>query len=373
MSRIYLSPPNVGPTERELVLAALDSGWVAPAGPDLDAFEDEVARACGRTHGVGMTSGTAALHLALRELGVGRGDEVLCSTLTFAASANAIAYCGATPVFIDADPATWQINPGLVAAALSARGDKVKAAVTVDLYGQCCDYDTLFPLLRQEGVALIEDAAEAMGATYWGRPAGSFGDAAILSFNGNKIITTSGGGMLVTDRSSLAERCRYLATQARQPEPHYEHTEVGYNYRLSNLLAALGRGQLQALEAKVARRREINARYRQGLADVPGVAFMPEAHYGVATHWLTAITIDPDWCGVDRDKVRRHLEDHDVESRPTWKPMHLQPVYEGAPAIVDGTSERIFETGLCLPSGCSLSDADQDWVIEVVRDVLRAP
>ncbi len=303
------------------------------------------------------------------------GDEVLVSTFTFAATANAVRYVGATPVFIDADPTTWQMSPDLLAEDLAARQHGGRrfpaAAIVVDLYGQCADYDRIVPLLAEHGIPLIEDAAEALGASYRGRPAGSFGDAGILSFNGNKIITTSGGGALLTDDEHLAKRCRHLSTQAREPAPHYEHKEVGYNYRLSNLLAAFGRGQLADLERRVTRRREVNRRYRAALTDCAGIAFMPEADYGTPNCWLTCITIDPALSATP-DAVRVHLEGHEVEARPTWKPMHLQPVFAAAPAVVDGTSERLFATGLCLPSGSTLSDADQDRVISLVAEALAA-
>lgn len=373
MSRIWLSPPDVTGDDRARLIAAVDGGWIAPVGPDLDGFEAETAVACGRTHAVGLSSGTAALHVALLELGVSAGDEVLVSTFTFVATANAVCHVGATPVFIDADAETWQMSPDLLAEELGARQRAGRsmpaAAVVVDLYGQCADYDRIAPLLAESGVPLIEDAAEALGATYRGRPAGSFGVAAILSFNGNKIITTSGGGMLVTDDVNLARRCCHLSTQAREPAPHYEHTEVGYNYRLSNLLAAFGRGQLADLTRRVAGRRAINQRYRAALAELPGLAFMPEADYGTSTCWLTCITIDPG-LPVTPDAIRLHLESHDIEARPTWKPMHLQPVFADAPARVDGTSARLFATGLCLPSGSTLTDGDQDRVIELVQEAL---
>lgn len=375
MSRIWLSPPDVTGDDRARLIAAVDGGWIAPVGPDLNAFESEIASACGRAHAVGLSSGTAALHLALLELGVSTGDEVLVSTFTFAATANAVRYVGATPVFIDADAETWQMSPDLLAEELDARrrdGHAIPAAaVVVDLYGQCADYDRIVPVLAEHGIPLVEDAAEALGATYRGRAAGSFGAAAVVSFNGNKIITTSGGGMLVTDDEHLADRCRHLSTQAREPAPHYEHTEVGYNYRLSNLLAAFGRGQLADLDRRVARRRAINQRYRDALGGLAGIDFMPEADYGTSTCWLTCITIDPS-IAVTPDAVRLHLDTHDVEARPTWKPMHLQPVFADAPARVDGTSERLFATGLCLPSGSTLSDADQDRVIGLVKEALDA-
>lgn len=365
MSRIYLSPPDVNGLDRKLLLEAVDSNWVAPVGPDLDAFEAEVAAQCGRRFGVGLASGTSALHLALLELGVRPGDEVIVSTFTFAATANAVTYCGATPVFVDADEETWQISPALVAEAIKQRrqaGAHIAAAIVVDLYGQCADYDELLPLFEAASIPVIEDAAEALGATYRGRPAGSFGEAAVLSFNGNKIITTSGGGMLVTDDERLATRCRHLATQAREPAPHYEHVEIGYNYRLSNLLAAFGRGQLSDLDRRVERRRALYNRYEEALAPFHHLRFMPEAPYGTSTRWLTCLTIDPSG-GIDNDQIRLHLEVHDIESRPTWKPMHLQIAFNGAPAAVDGTSERLFRDGLCLPSGSGLTDDQQSKVI----------
>ena len=372
MSRIYLSPPDVREAERRLLIEALESNWVAPVGPDLTAFEEEAARVAGRAHGVALSSGTAALHLALLELGVGPGDDVVVSSFTFAASANAICYVGAQPVFVDSDGSTWNLSPDLLAEELEARereGRALPAAViAVDLYGQCADYDRLVPLCAERGIALIEDAAEAIGATSAGRPAGSFGEVGVLSFNGNKIITSGGGGMLVCDRPELADRARYLATQARQDAPHYEHTEVGYNYRLSNLLAAVGRGQLSTLGERIARRREIRDRYRDALADRPGIAFAPTDDEGNA--WLTCITVDPEQAGVDREGVRLDLEEKDIESRPLWKPMHLQPVFRHCPARVDGTSEQLFATGLCLPSGSGMSPDDQDRVIAALLDAL---
>lgn len=375
MTRIWLSPPDIAGEDRRRLIEAVDGGWIAPVGPDLDAFEHEVAQACGRRHGVGLASGTAALHLALKELGVSAGDDVLVSTFTFAASANPVRYLGATPVFIDADAATWQMSPDLLDEELSDRRRRGRtlptAAIVVDLYGQCADYDRIVPLLAEYGVPLVEDAAEALGATYRGSRAGSFGAAGVVSFNGNKIITSSGGGMLVTEDENLASRCRHLATQAREPGAHYEHVEVGYNYRLSNLLAAFGRGQLEDLDRRVARRRAINQRYREGLAGVDGVDFMPEADYGTSTCWLTCLTLDPAMDATP-ESVRSHLGAHDIEARPTWKPMHLQPVFSGAPARVDGTAEHLFEVGLCLPSGSTLTEADQDRVVHLVREALGA-
>jgi dTDP-4-amino-4,6-dideoxygalactose transaminase len=294
---------------------------------------------------------------------------VLCPTLTFAATANAIHYAGATPVFVDAEPATWQVDPDLLVAALHER--RPAAVVTVDLYGHCAEHDPIVAAARQAGVPVIEDAAEALGATYQGRPAGTLGELGLLSFNGNKIITTSGGGMLLTRDPDQAARARYLATQAREPAPHYEHVEVGYNYRLSNLLAAVGRAQLAGLEAKVARRREINARYRSHLAELPGVELLTEREGDRATYWLTCLTIDPAATGVDRETVRTALVAAGIEARPVWKPMHLQPVWAAAPTLGGTVASRLFDTGLCLPSGSTLTDVEVDEVATTVVEALR--
>ena len=373
MTRIYLSPPDVGEAEREALDAAVRSGWVAPVGPDLDAFEAEVAAASGRSHGVGLASGTAALHLALKEVGVAAGDDVVVSTFTFAATANAVTYCGATPVFLDSEAASWNLSPDLLAEELAERarrGRLPKAVVVVDLYGQCADYNRILPLCQEYGVPVIEDAAESLGASCGGRPAGSFGAAAVLSFNGNKIITTSGGGMLVTDDQRVAAHARHLATQARDPAPHYEHSEIGYNYRLSNLLAAFGRAQLAGLAERVERRRAVSRRYREALGEFAGVAFQPTGPAQEPSCWLTCVTIDPAEARATNDAVRLALEAQDIEAQPTWKPMHLQPVFADAPCRVDGTSDGLFGNGLCLPSGSSLSPSDQDQVLEVVRGLL---
>ncbi len=374
MTRIFLSAPDIRGREVADVTAALDSGWLAPAGPDLEHFESELSKWADGRPCVALSSGTAALHLALLGVGVQPGDEVICSTLTFAASANAIVHAGANPVFIDSDPSSWNLDPDLLAEELERRaaaGRLPRAVMTVDLYGQCCDYEPILATCARYGVPVIEDAAEALGATYDGRPAGSFGVAAAFSFNGNKIITTSGGGALVSADAALADRTRYLATQARQPAAHYEHTEVGYNYRLSNVLAALGRAQLKDLADRVDRRRAFNQRYRAAMADVAGVTFMPEADRCRSTFWLSCLTIDPAEAGVDRETVRLRLEESDIESRPVWKPMHLQPVYDGAPAVLTGVSDRLFELGLCLPSGSGMSDDQFDFVVEHLVAALR--
>lgn len=367
MSRhILLSPPETSDRDRKAMLRALDGGWIAPLGPEVDALEEELAAATGRSHGVALSSGTAALHLALLLNDVTPGDRVLVSTLTFSATVNAIRYVGAEPVFVDSDVETWNMDPSLLEKALGE--GTYGACIPVDVYGQCANYAEIEPLCADVGIPIIEDAAEALGASFGGQPAGSFGDAATLSFNGNKIITTSGGGALVTDREDWAERARFLATQARDPAPHYQHSEIGYNYRMSNLLAALGRSQLSDLGRRVEVRREHNTAYREALSDLPGVEFMPEAPDSFSTFWLTCLTIDPEQAGVDRESVRLHLESLDIESRPAWKPMHLQPVFEGCETYGGDVSARLFQTGLCLPSGSSMSEDDRQRVIDGFRE-----
>jgi pyridoxal phosphate-dependent aminotransferase EpsN len=369
-SRIYLSPPDVGPDERAFVAEAFASNWIAPLGPHVDAFEREFAQAVGAEHAVALSSGTAALHLALRLAGVGCGDEVWCSTLTFVASANPIVYEGATPVFLDSERASWNLDPNVFADALRARGRagrRPKALVLVHLYGQSADYAPIAALCEEHGIILIEDAAEALGATYDGRPVGTRGWAGIFSFNGNKIITTSGGGMLVTEDAALAAKVRFLATQARDPAPHYEHSSLGYNYRLSNVLAAIGRGQLRHLSEKVDRRRAHFDYYQATLGDLPGVQFMPEAAWGRCNRWLTCLTIDPAAAGTDREKIRMAMERENIEARPVWKPMHLQPLFAQAPRFGGAVAEELFDRGLCLPSGSNLTDAERARVAAVFR------
>lgn len=370
MARIYLSPPDIGQAERAYVQEAFDGNWVAPVGPNLEAFEREFAAKVGSPNAVALASGTAALHLALRLSGVTRGDEVLCSTLTFVASAAPITYQGATPVFVDSDETSWNADPALVAELIERKaraGKAPRAAVIAHLYGQAADIDPIAAACERHGVALIEDAAEALGADYRGKAPGSLGKFGIHSFNGNKIITTSGGGMLVTPDAGLAAQARHLATQARDPAPHYEHTTLGYNYRLSNVCAGIGRGQLQGLDAKVARRRAHLAAYAEAFRDLPGLAMQPEAPWGRSTRWLSCLTIEPAIAGTDRERVRLALEKADIECRPLWKPMHLQPVFRGAEYLGRGVSDRLFERGLCLPSGSGMSDAERARVIEVVR------
>jgi dTDP-4-amino-4,6-dideoxygalactose transaminase len=310
----------------------------------------------------------------MRLLGVGPGDEVICSSLTFVASANPIRYQGATPVFVDCD-GSWTLDPNLLEDALKhsdAVGQRTKAVIAVDLYGQCADYGAILGLCERHGVPLVEDAAEALGATYRRRPAGGFGRLGVFSFNGNKIITTSGGGMLVSHEKELVERARFMASQARDPAPHYEHSQIGYNYRLSNVLAAIGRGQLRTLAERVAIRRQTFERYAEGLQDLPGLELMPEAPYGRSNRWLTSLTIDPTIFGADREVVRLALEAENIEARPVWKPVHLQPVFAGSLVFGGGVSERLFRNGLCLPSGSNLHPDDQNRVISIIRRTCRA-
>jgi pyridoxal phosphate-dependent aminotransferase EpsN len=360
----------MGPDERSLLLDAFDSNWIAPLGPHVEAFEKELAARVAVPHAAALSSGTAALHLALQLVGVGRGDDVVVSSLTFAASANPVTYLGARPVFIDSETKTWNLDPDLLEEELEARRREgrpmPKAVVVVDLYGQCANYTRLEPLCAKYGVPLIEDAAEALGATWNGKPAGGFGAFGVFSFNGNKIITTSGGGMLVGPDKGLIDKARFLATQARDPAPHYQHSHVGYNYRLSNLLAAVGRGQLRVLDERIAARRRNRAFYEQAFANVPGIRFMPVAAEGTWNGWLTVIVVDSKAFGATREQIRIALEQQNIESRPVWKPMHLQPVFAQCPMRGGAVSAAIFEDGLCLPSGSSLTTAELERVASLV-------
>ena len=366
-ARIYLSPPDMSDRERASLMGAFDSNWIAPLGPEVDAFEAELAQRVGVRDAAVLSSGTAALHLALILLDIGAGDEVWTSTLTFAATANTIRYQGAVPVFVDSERETWNMDPALLLEALrsaAARSALPKALVVVDLYGQCANYDAILDACQGYGVPVVEDAAEALGASYRGKPAGSFGAIGVLSFNGNKIITTSGGGALVSDDAALVARARYLASQARRPVAHYEHDEVGYNYRLSNLLAAVGRAQLARLSELVERRREINRNYRANLEEIDGITFLPEAPGGRSTCWLTCLLLDEGRLGVGPADVCEHLETHNIEARPLWKPMHLQPLHRGCRVIGGAVAEDLFRRGLCLPSGSVLSKEGQRRVID---------
>ena len=360
----------MGGDELDLVRETFESNWIAPLGPQVDAFEREFAATVEVPHAAALSSGTAGLHLALELIGVARGDTVVCPTLTFSATANAITYVGAEPVFVDSNHATWNLDPELLREEFetAARsGTQHAAVIAVDLYGQCADYGRIVDVCEEYGVPLIEDAAEGLGATCDGRPAGGFGRCGVFSFNGNKIITTSGGGMLVADDEELVARARYLATQARDPAPHYQHSAIGYNYRMSNVLAAIGRGQLRVLDDRVTARRTNFDHYRRALGDLPGVEFMPEAPYGRCTRWLTCLTIDPGVAGVTRDDIRLALEDEDIEARPVWKPMHLQPVFQGCRVRGGDVASRLFDHGLCLPSGSSLTEEDRNRVIGIFR------
>ncbi|MBK6517862.1 MAG: aminotransferase class I/II-fold pyridoxal phosphate-dependent enzyme [Polyangiaceae bacterium] len=375
MPRIYLSSPHLGQDELKLVQEAFASNWIAPLGPHVDAFEAEVAAYLGVPHAAALSSGTAALHLALILLGVSRGDEVLCSTLTFAASANPIAYQGARPVFVDAERTTWNLDPDLVAEELEAaskRGRLPRAVIGVDLYGQSADWERLERICARYEVPIIEDAAEALGATYHGKRCGSFGRFSVLSFNGNKIITTSGGGMLLGTDGEAISRARFYATQARDPAPHYQHSVIGYNYRLSNVCAAIGRGQLRVLEERVSARRAVFERYHRGLSHLPGVELMSEAPAARSNRWLTCLTIDPERFGATREDVRLALAERQIEARPVWKPMHQQPVFDGCRALGGVVADDLFDRGLCLPSGSNLAPAEQDEVIAIVTAACMA-
>lgn len=345
--------------------------YVAPAGPMIDRFERLFCEATGFGHATAVTSGTAALHLLMRGLGVGAGDEVWVSTLTFIGGASPILYQGATPVFFDVAPGTWLLDAGLLAEEMTAaarRGRLPRAVVAVDLYGHCVDLDAIRAICDPHGVPVVIDAAESMGAIYKGRHAGRGAAAAIFSFNGNKIVTTGGGGMVASDDQRLVAEARYLAQQAREPVVYYEHKEIGYNYRMSSLNAAVGCGQIGVLGARVARRREIFARYERDLASLPGISFIPESPHEKANRWLTVMLLDPDVAPATPERLRLALEAQNIEARPVWKPMHLQPVFQGLRKVGGEVSERLFATGICLPSGTQLSDADQARIIGVIRN-----
>ena len=372
IKQILLSTPHMGELEQKFVQEAFDTNWIAPVGPHVDAFEQEFCEVVGAKHAAAVTSGTAALHLALKLIGVGSGDEVFCSTLTFIATASPITYLGAKPVFIDSDRTSWNLNANLFREALDKRaklGNLPKAVVIVHLYGQSCDIDPILEACNIYEIPLIEDAAESLGASYKGRSPGSFGKIGIFSFNGNKIITTSGGGMLVSDDQTLVEKARFLATQARDAAPHYQHSEIGYNYRLSNVLAGIGRGQLQVLEERVEARRRNFDFYKQALGNLPGIEFMPEAAFGKSTRWLSCLTIDSAAFGANREEVRLALAEERIEARPVWKPLHLQPVFADCECIGGEVAEELFENGLCLPSGSNLTDEELGRVTSAIGKI----
>jgi dTDP-4-amino-4,6-dideoxygalactose transaminase len=374
--RVWLSSPHLGDAETAFVAEAFRTNWIAPLGPHVDGFEREVAAYAGVGHAAALSSGTAAIHLGLLLLGVQPGDTVFCSSLTFVGSCNPILYCGARPVFIDSEPGSWNMSPPALerAFAWAERENRLpRCVVLVNLYGQSADMDVLLPLCERYGVPVLEDAAESLGASYKGRPSGSFGRVGVFSFNGNKIITTSGGGMLVSDDEALVARARKLSTQAREPAPHYEHVEVGFNYRMSNVLAGIGRGQLRVLDQRVAQRRAVFETYRQALFDLPDVQWMPEPAGLRSTRWLTCLLLQGEDASRRRDHVLHGLERHSIEARPVWKPMHLQPLFAGAPYFAHAQGEdvaaRLFEAGICLPSG---SNMPPEQIARVIDHLLRA-
>ena len=372
--RIYLSPPHLGRHELNYLHKAIEDNWVAPAGPNLTGFEQDLCQHTGAAHAVALTSGTAAIHLGLKLLEVGPGDEVLCPSFTFVATANPVLYLGATPVFVDSEPTTWNLDPALLRTAIEDRlrlGKRPKALIIVHLYGMPALLTELLAVAAEYGIPVLEDAAEALGARYQGRPVGTFGKVGVFSFNGNKILTTSGGGALVTNHADYARRALYLATQAKDDAPHYQHAEVGYNYRLSNLLAGIGRGQMELLEDRVKKRREIYAWYQDKLRDVPGLTFGPAEPAGTrGTRWLTTVLLDPAETSVTPAQLRRHLETRNIESRPLWKPLHLQPLFAGAPVYGGAVCANLFERGLCLPSGSAMTEDDLRRVLEAIQEVM---
>ena len=371
-NRIYLSPPHMGGKERALLLDAFDSNWIAPLGPHVNEFEKEMAQYLGVKHAAALCSGSSALHLALIIAGIKEGDRVLCPSLTFSASANVILYEKAQPIFVDSDPNTWVLD--LAACEKAMQKYNPKALISVDLYGQSCNYNAITDLCGKYNVLLIEDAAEALGADFKSKKCGSFGEMGILSFNGNKIITTSGGGMLVSNNEEYVKKARFLATQARESELHYEHKELGYNYRMSNLLAAVGRGQLEVIDDRVSTRRSIFNRYEKALSHIDGFTFMQEAGYGKSNRWLTTLTVDEKSTGISRTHIIDTLEKENIESRPVWKPMHMQPLYKKYEYIRSDdrdVSAKLFENGLCLPSGSSLSEGDQGRIIDIILSLMK--
>jgi dTDP-4-amino-4,6-dideoxygalactose transaminase len=367
--RIYLSPPHVGDEERTALLETFDSNWVTSEGVHITGFEQDMVDKLGSRRAVAVSSGTAALHLCLKVLGIGPGDVVMVPSLTFAATSNVVDYVGGRTLLVDSDADTWTIDPYLVIDEIKRRAgtpDAVRALMPVDIYGQCCDYDELLAVCAEHDVVVVEDAAEALGSTYRGKAAGTFGDAGVISFNGNKILTSGSGGMIVTDDDELADRVRFLSTQAREPAVHYEHSEVGFNYRMNNMLAAMGRAQLARLDDRVAAKRAVFARYSAAFADVDGITMMPQAAYGTSNCWLTCILVDADRFGASSADIMNALAALDIESRPTWKPMHLQPVHARTEMVGGDVSADLFRRGLCLPSGSALTDDQLQRVIDAV-------
>ncbi|GAO31665.1 aminotransferase class I/II-fold pyridoxal phosphate-dependent enzyme [Geofilum rubicundum] len=373
--RIYLACPHMGGNEINYVMEAFAQNWIAPVGPNIAKFEKAIAAYIGVKHVAALTSGSAALHLALVLLGVQRGDEVIASTLTFAATINPVVYMGAVPILVDSEPDSWNMSPDLLEEAIRDRikkGKRPKAIIPVHIYGMPANMSRIMEIANRYEIPVIEDAAEALGSRYRDQPAGSFGKLGVLSFNGNKIITTSGGGALVSNDEKLIDKARFLSTQARDDAPWYQHSEIGYNYRLSNVLAGIGLGQMEVIDERVKRKRALFDFYRKQFYDFEGVEFLAEpdgAHY--SNFWLTCLTVDPLKCGVTRDEIRLALEKENIESRPTWKPMHLQPVFSACPAYVDGTSDRLFEFGLCLPSGTGMTDEECQEVSRIMQSCFK--
>ncbi|TLX75677.1 aminotransferase class I/II-fold pyridoxal phosphate-dependent enzyme [Labilibacter sediminis] len=370
--RVYLSSPHMSGHELKYVHEAFDQNWIAPLGPNVDRFEETLGSYCGVKHAAALSSGTAALHLALVMLGVKTGDEVLVSSFTFSASVNPIVYQGATPVFIDSELDTWNMDPDLLEAAIldrRAKGgtNKIKAIVVVHLYGMPAKMDKIMEVANRYDIPVIEDAAEALGSKYNGKALGSFGKMAILSFNGNKIITTSGGGALISDDESLIKKARFLATQARDQAPHYQHSEIGYNYRMSNVLAGIGRGQMEVIDDRISKRREIYSYYKKNLDKFEGIKFLSEPGIGYFSNfWLTTVLIDESKLGVSKEKIAEELAKHNIETRPVWKPMHLQPVFKNFASYLNNNSEYLFKNGLCLPSGSNMSETTLKQIVDII-------
>lgn len=396
--RLYLSSPHMSGSEMKYINEAFDQNWIAPLGPNVDAFEKTLASYCDVKHAAALSSGTAAIHLALIMLGVKPGDEVIASTFTFSATINPIVYQGATPILVDSEPGTWNMDPRLLESAILDRMDpgslswisddeqpktrnpknakpkKPKAIIVVHLYGMPANMTEIMAVAEKYDIPVIEDAAEALGSRSHGQPAGSFGKLAVLSFNGNKILTTSGGGALLSDDEELIAKARFLATQARDSAPHYQHSHIGYNYRMSNVLAGIGRGQMEVIEERVRKRRENFFIYKKHLEKYEGIYFLnePDDSY-FSNHWLTTILVDPAKTGITHEKLQKELERENIESRPLWKPMHLQPVFSECPAYINGVSERLFHHGLCLPSGSNMSGNDLERSIQVINNCLKSP
>lgn len=369
--KIWLSSPHMGDNEFNFVKEAFDTNWIAPLGPHVNGFEHDLEEFTGSKYAAALSSGTAALHLALIMLGVGPGDEVICQSFTFSATANPIVYLGALPVFIDSEADTWNMDPILLEQAIKdgiAKGKKPKAIVPVHLYGMPAKIEQIMAIANRYDVPVIEDAAEALGSTINGKAAGTFGVMGILSFNGNKIITTSGGGALISDEEKFITQSRFLATQARDNAPHYQHSQIGYNYRMSNVCAGIGRGQMQVLADRVNQRRKVYEYYVANLSNLPGITFLPEPDGYFSNRWLTTILVDPEKAnGIDREAIRISLEKENIESRPLWKPMHLQPVFQKYSSYINGISEQLFNTGLCLPSGSNLTENDLNRVVNNIK------